>query len=120
MIHLVSLRNSSCLRGAITTQLRRDAVRISAWSVFFYCRFQPEDGGDENLMRVMLDYGRSGMAVDVPDDRLVGPLAVREVSPLEDLPLRSPLPLSGRSEHRRYGNLRRDVTTPASSSATSR
>ena len=44
----------------------------------------PEDGGDENLMRVMLDYGRSGMAVDVPDDRLVGPLAVREVSPLED------------------------------------
>lgn len=44
----------------------------------------PEDGGDENLMQVMLDYGRSGMAVDVPDDRLVGPLAVREVSPLED------------------------------------
>jgi len=80
----------------------------------------PEDGGDENLMQVMLDYGRSGMAVDVPDDRLVGPLAVREVSPLEDLPLRSPLPLSGRSEHRRYGNWRRDVTTPASSSATSR
>ena len=35
-------------------------------------------------MRVMLDYGRSGMAVDVPDDRLVGPLAVREVFPLED------------------------------------
>jgi len=35
-------------------------------------------------MRVMLDYGRSGMAVDVPDDRLVGPLAVREVSLLED------------------------------------
>ena len=35
-------------------------------------------------MRVMLDYGRSGMAVDVPDDRLVGPLAVREVSPLKD------------------------------------
>ncbi len=33
----------------------------------------PEDGGDENLMQVMLDYGRSGMAVDVPDDRLVGP-----------------------------------------------
>jgi hypothetical protein len=24
-------------------------------------------------MRVMLDYGRSGMAVDVPDDRLVDP-----------------------------------------------
>ena len=44
----------------------------------------PEDGGDENLMRVLLDYGRSGIAVDVPDDRLVGPLAVREVSPLED------------------------------------
>src|SRR5271157_5679085 len=35
-------------------------------------------------MRMMLDYGRSGMAVDVPDDRLVGPLTVREVSPLED------------------------------------
>jgi lactate racemase len=35
-------------------------------------------------MRVMLDYGRSGLAVDVPDDRLVGPLTVREVSPLED------------------------------------
>ena len=35
-------------------------------------------------MRVMLDYGRSGLAVEVPDDRLVGPLAVREVSPLED------------------------------------
>jgi len=32
----------------------------------------------------MLDYGRSGLAVDVPDDRLVGPLAVHEVSPLED------------------------------------
>ncbi len=35
-------------------------------------------------MRVMLDYGRSGLAVDVPDDRLVGPLAVREVAPLDD------------------------------------
>jgi nickel-dependent lactate racemase len=35
-------------------------------------------------MRLTLDYGRTGTALDVPDDCLVGPLAVREVSPLEN------------------------------------
>lgn len=35
-------------------------------------------------MRVTLDYGRTGLAVDLPADRVVGPLAIRDVPPLED------------------------------------
>jgi lactate racemase len=33
-------------------------------------------------MKVTLDYGRSGMTVDLPDDRVVGPLAIRPAEPL--------------------------------------
>lgn len=33
-------------------------------------------------MRVTLDYGRTGMTVELPDDRLVGPLAIRAATPL--------------------------------------
>ena len=43
--------NRSCLRGAITTQLRRHAVRISAWSGFFYCRFQQPISPKTEVMR---------------------------------------------------------------------
>src|SRR5262245_11828642 len=35
-------------------------------------------------MRVKLDYGRHGLEVELPDDRLVGPLAIRSVPPLAD------------------------------------
>jgi lactate racemase len=33
-------------------------------------------------MRIKLDYGRTGVEVDLPKDRLVGPLAIRDVEPL--------------------------------------
>jgi nickel-dependent lactate racemase len=35
-------------------------------------------------MRIKLDYGRTGLDVDLPDDRLVGPLAIRPAPPLPD------------------------------------
>jgi lactate racemase len=33
-------------------------------------------------MRITLDYGRTGLEVELPDDRLVGPLAIRTAPPL--------------------------------------
>ncbi|MFO0880932.1 MAG: nickel-dependent lactate racemase [Gemmataceae bacterium] len=33
-------------------------------------------------MRITLDYGRSGLEVNLPDDRVVGPLAIRPAAPL--------------------------------------
>jgi nickel-dependent lactate racemase len=33
-------------------------------------------------MRVTLDYGKTGLPVELPDDRVVGPLAIRPVEPL--------------------------------------
>jgi nickel-dependent lactate racemase len=33
-------------------------------------------------MRVTLDYGRTGLEVELPDDRVVGPLAIRPAAPL--------------------------------------
>jgi nickel-dependent lactate racemase len=35
-------------------------------------------------MRIHLDYGRTGLDVDLPDDRVVGPLAIRDATPLSD------------------------------------
>jgi lactate racemase len=35
-------------------------------------------------MRVTLDYGRTGMRVDLPDARLIGPLSIRPAQPLAD------------------------------------
>lgn len=35
-------------------------------------------------MRVTLDYGRTGLAVELPDERVVGPLAIRPAAPLPD------------------------------------
>src|SRR3954470_6628132 len=35
-------------------------------------------------MRIKLDYGRTGLDVDLPEDRLVGPLAIRPAAPLAD------------------------------------
>src|SRR6478672_7497399 len=35
-------------------------------------------------MQVTLDYGRTGLPVTLPDDRTVGPLAIREAPPLAD------------------------------------
>ena len=35
-------------------------------------------------MRIHLDYGRTGLDVDLPDDRLVGPLAIRPAAPIAD------------------------------------
>jgi nickel-dependent lactate racemase len=36
------------------------------------------------MMRIKLDYGRTGLDVELPDDRLVGPLAIRPAAPLPD------------------------------------
>ncbi|MEX0726404.1 MAG: nickel-dependent lactate racemase [Planctomycetaceae bacterium] len=35
-------------------------------------------------MKITLDYGKTGLEVELPDDRLVGPLELREVAPLAD------------------------------------
>ncbi|RPI88084.1 MAG: nickel-dependent lactate racemase [Planctomycetaceae bacterium] len=35
-------------------------------------------------MRIRLDYGKTGLDIDLPDDRLVGPLSLRPVTPLDD------------------------------------
>jgi lactate racemase len=35
-------------------------------------------------MRITLDYGRTGLEVNLPDDRVVGPLAIKPASPLSD------------------------------------
>lgn len=35
-------------------------------------------------MRVKLDYGRTGLEVELPDDRVVGPLAIKPAPPLEN------------------------------------
>src|SRR6516225_11240732 len=35
-------------------------------------------------MRINLDYGRTGLEVNLPDDRLVGPLAIRPAPALTD------------------------------------
>jgi nickel-dependent lactate racemase len=35
-------------------------------------------------MRITLDYGRTGLDVDLPENRLVGPLAIRDAAPLAD------------------------------------
>lgn len=35
-------------------------------------------------MRITLDYGRSGLEVELPDERIVGPLAIRPAPPLAD------------------------------------
>jgi nickel-dependent lactate racemase len=35
-------------------------------------------------MRIHLDYGRTGLDVNLPDDRIVGPLAIRPAPPLTD------------------------------------
>src|SRR5438876_3910925 len=35
-------------------------------------------------MRIHLDYGKTGLDVDLPDDRIVGPLAIRPAVPLAD------------------------------------
>ena len=35
-------------------------------------------------MKITMDYGRTGLQVDIPDDRIVGPLAIRAAAPLQD------------------------------------
>src|SRR5262245_54923485 len=35
-------------------------------------------------MKVTLDYGRTGLAVEIPSDRVVGPLAIKNVPALDD------------------------------------
>ena len=35
-------------------------------------------------MRITLDYGRTGLEIDLPDDRIVGPLAMQPTLPLAD------------------------------------
>jgi nickel-dependent lactate racemase len=37
-----------------------------------------------NVLEVTLDYGRTGLKVKLPADRVVGPLAIRDVPPLPD------------------------------------
>ena len=35
-------------------------------------------------LKVTLDYGRTGLPVELPAERVVGPLTIRDVTPLED------------------------------------
>src|SRR5438445_6071760 len=35
-------------------------------------------------MQITLDYGRTGLTVNLPDDRVVGPLSIRTATPLPD------------------------------------
>ena len=35
-------------------------------------------------LKVTLDYGRTGLTVELPAERVVGPLAIRDVPPLDD------------------------------------
>ncbi len=35
-------------------------------------------------MKVTLDYGRTGLTVELPAERIVGPLSIRDVPPLAD------------------------------------
>lgn len=35
-------------------------------------------------MRIKLDYGRTGLEVNLPDERIIGPLAIRAAQPLSD------------------------------------
>jgi len=42
----------------------------------------PELKEAEAIMRIRFDYGRTGLEADLPDDRIVGPLAIRPVLPL--------------------------------------
>ena len=35
-------------------------------------------------MRVTLEYGKTGLEVELPDDRVVGPLAIKPAAPLVD------------------------------------
>jgi nickel-dependent lactate racemase len=35
-------------------------------------------------MRITLDYGHTGMEVDLPEDRLIGPLGIKDTAPLAD------------------------------------
>src|SRR5262249_32220157 len=35
-------------------------------------------------MQITLDYGRTGLVVDLPDDRVIGPLDIRPATPLPD------------------------------------
>jgi nickel-dependent lactate racemase len=37
-----------------------------------------------NTMKVTLDYGRTGLTVELPAERIIGPLAIRDVPVLED------------------------------------
>ncbi len=41
-------------------------------------------GARNNLMQFTLDYGRTGLVVTLPADRVVGPLAIRNAMPLPD------------------------------------
>src|SRR4051794_35182005 len=41
-------------------------------------------GPRPTTMRIHLDYGKTGLDVTLPEDRLVGPLAIRPAAPLSD------------------------------------
>src|SRR5260370_29075534 len=41
-------------------------------------------GNYNDAMRIALVYGRTGLTVDLPDERVVGPLAIKPTTPLAD------------------------------------
>src|SRR5205807_1120824 len=59
--------------------LRTDSGRIK-----LFARPHPRPNPRTTVMRIKLDYGRTGLDVDLPEDRLVGPLAIRPAEPLAD------------------------------------
>ena len=73
-----------------------------------------------NSLEVTLDYGRTGLTVELPADRVVGPLAIRDVPPLDDPEAAVAAALERPDRHAAAARAGpRPGKTPASSSATS-
>ena len=73
----------------------------------------------EFTMRIHLDYGRTGLEVDLPDDRVVGPLAIQPAPPLADPVAAIAAALAQPIGTPPLAELAAAAKTPASSSATS-
>src|SRR5438552_5849525 len=75
-----------CRVGRVST-CRGEAHRRASTrpSCSYHAAVQAHNGSQSmNSLKVTLDYGRTGLAVELPADRVVGPLAIREVPPLDD------------------------------------
>ena len=81
---MLSSNKSGDERGHFPAQLRKSQVAIVVPNLTGW--FQRYRGSLRTMksMQVTLDYGRTGLAVKLPADRVVGPLAIKQVPPLDD------------------------------------